>query len=82
MNGEAMDLDCDKYGVSDNKTLFHLIKDNFIFDQLIWEFGDRDHPEWVHISAVDPNVAGRKNRCEVLRAYSEGGTTKYVPFDY
>jgi len=22
------------------------------FDQLIWEFGDEDNPDWVHVSFV------------------------------
>ena len=33
-----------------NKELFDLIKDNFKFDQLIWEYGTKQEPAWVHVS--------------------------------
>ena len=79
--GEAIDIDCDKFGNGDNKMIFYLLKHDFTFDQLIWEFGDDDHPEWVHVSLVDERVAGRKNRGEVLRAFrTQEGETKYIPF--
>lgn len=43
--GEAADID----GV-DNAKLFNLIRDHFDFDQLIWEEGNDQQPEWVHVS--------------------------------
>lgn len=43
--GEAVDIVC-----SDNAKLFRLIRDHFVFDQLIWEKGDHHQPEWVHVS--------------------------------
>ena len=43
--GEAADLDSD-----DNATLFHLIRFEFNFDQLIWEGGNSSQPAWVHVS--------------------------------
>ena len=33
-----------------NKMIFDYIKDNLEFDQLIWEFGTKDNPDWVHVS--------------------------------
>jgi len=69
--GEAADLVC-----NDNARLFNAIKQRGMFDQLIWEFGDNNQPEWVHVSYVD-----EKNRCEVLRAtheLGEKGKTKVV----
>ena len=66
--GEAADLDC-----ADNKKLFDIIKDNFVFDQLIWEFGDDNRPDWVHVSLKEYG-----NRNEVLRAVKAHGSTKYV----
>lgn len=75
--GEAVDMDCDRYGVSNNKAVFDYIKDNLPFDQLIWEFGDRTNPAWVHAS-----IKKTKNRHEVLRAYKAvDGETRYIPFD-
>lgn len=68
MKGEAADLQCD-----DNAALFKFIK-TLDFDQLIWEFGDKEQPDWVHVSY------SKKNRKEVLRAKRVGGQTKYTPF--
>lgn len=68
MKGEAADLQCD-----DNAALFKFIK-TLEFDQLIWEFGDKEQPDWVHVSY------SKKNRKEVLRAKRVGGQTKYTTF--
>lgn len=79
--GFAIDID-DNYfynGLSqmDNIQMFHYIKDNLIFDQLIWEFGDLINPKWIHFSyRPDDN-----NRGEVLVAKKNSkGKTYYVPF--
>jgi hypothetical protein len=45
--GNAADLDAVGYS---NAELFNYIKDNLDFDQLIWEFGNRKEPAWVHVS--------------------------------
>ena len=73
--GQAVDLDQDgsTNGVS-NADLFNYIKDNLTFDQLIWEFGNEDNPDWVHVSYV-PN--GRK---QILKAFKMNGATKYFPY--
>ncbi len=47
--GEAIDID-DTLGGVTNAQLFWHIKDNLPFDQLIWENGDDDNPDWVHVS--------------------------------
>ena len=60
--GEALDLDGDHTGV-DNAKIFHYIKDNMEFDQLIWEFGDSKKPDWVHVS-----YKANRNRGQVLIA--------------
>ena len=46
MTGRAADIDT----VSDNALLFKLIRDNYKFDQLIWEKGNDKNPDWVHVS--------------------------------
>ena len=71
-HGQAMDID-DTYGVMSNSTMFNWIKDNLDFDQMIWEFGDDNNPNWVHVSYVSPE----KNRKVCLKAYKEKGRTKY-----
>lgn len=68
MKGEAADLQCE-----DNAALFNFIK-TLEFDQLIWEFGDKEQPDWVHVSFA------KKNRKEVLKATKKNGVTKYVKF--
>jgi 3-keto-L-gulonate-6-phosphate decarboxylase len=54
--------------------MYYYIKDNLDFDQLIWEFGTDDGPDWVHVSYVD----GDSNRKRCLRAIKENGKTKYI----
>ena len=71
--GQAVDIDMDGTSLT-NKQVFDYIKDNLPFDQLIWEFGNEDNPDWVHVSYV-PN--GRK---QILKAFKMNGTTKYFPY--
>lgn len=47
MTGQALDI---KLTSGNNKKLFCYIRDNLLFDQLIWEFGDKRNPRWVHVS--------------------------------
>ena len=71
--GQAMDIDdtgCHKT----NAEMYAWIKDNVDFDQMIWEFGDDENPNWVHVSYVSPEE--NRNRC--LKAYKESGKTKYM----
>jgi hypothetical protein len=70
--GQAIDID-DVYGRKSNAEMFHWIKENLCFDQLIWEFGTDMNPNWIHISFVSKE--DNRNRC--LKAYKENGRTKY-----
>ena len=70
--GQAIDLD-DTFGRATNAEMFEFIKQNLDFDQMIWEFGDEDNPDWVHVSYVSPE----QNRKRCLNAYKEKGKTKY-----
>ena len=71
--GRAIDID-DIYGHVSNAFMYYYIKDNLDFDQLIWEFGTDDSPDWVHVSYVDED----SNRKRCLKAYRENGKTKYI----
>ena len=71
--GQAMDID-DTYGKMKNSEMYYWIKEHLDFDQMIWEFGDDNNPDWVHISYVSPE--DNRNRC--LKAYREDGKTKYM----
>jgi len=70
--GQAMDID-DTFGRATNAEMYHFIKEHLDFDQMIWEFGDDDNPNWVHVSYVSPE----KNRKKCLKAYKEDGKTRY-----
>jgi zinc D-Ala-D-Ala carboxypeptidase len=66
--GEAMDISIDK-------EMFLWIKDNLIFDQLIYEFGNDNAPQWVHVS-----YSKTRNRKQILKAVKVNGRTKYLPY--
>ena len=71
--GQAVDIDdggCKK----SNAEMYHWIKENLDFDQMIWEFGTDDNPNWVHVSYVSKD----KNRNRCLKAYRDKGKTKYA----
>ena len=71
-HGQAIDLD-DTFGRATNAEMYNFIKKNLDFDQIIWEFGDDDNPDWVHVSYVSPDQ--NRNRC--LKAYKKSGRTNY-----
>ena len=70
--GEAIDID-DVYSKATNADFFNYIKDKLEFDQLIWEFGNDESPDWVHVSYSLGN-----NRMRILKAIKENGRTKYI----
>ena len=72
-HGQAIDID-DTFGRATNAEMYHFIKDHLEFDQMIWEFGDDDNPDWVHVSYVSQE--DNRNRC--LKAYKDKGKTKYM----
>jgi hypothetical protein len=76
-SGEAIDIDMDgtPNGVT-NRMVFDYIKDNLEFDQLIYEFGDSNNPDWVHVSYS----ATGNQRKQILRASRVNGKTTYSPY--
>ena len=58
LNGQAIDIT--SMGGKTNLEMFHYIKDNLDFDQLIWEFGTE--PRWLHVSYKSKKL----NRKQVL----------------
>ena len=73
MKGQAIDID-DTFGHKTNAEMYHYIKDNLDFDQMIWEFGDDKNPNWLHISWV----SHRPNRKKLTIAKKVNGRTKYI----
>lgn len=67
LKGEAADVIC-----ADNAKLFNYIKDNLLFDQLIWEYGNDKQPAWVHVS-----YSTTRARKMILRATTIKGVRIY-----
>ena len=70
--GEAIDIDATN-GFT-NADIFHFIKDNLDWDQMIWEFGDDTNPNWVHVSY---KLTGT-NRRKLTQAVKIDGKTRYI----
>jgi len=75
--GEAIDIDMDgsANGIT-NTMVFNYIKDNLEFDQLIWEFGTNENPDWVHVSYESTG----KQRKQILKATRLDGKPHYSPY--
>ena len=72
--GEAIDIDMDDRKGPENEDVFHYIRENLPFDQLIWEFGDSKRPDWVHVSYKK----GGPQRGQILAAKrNSAGKTYY-----
>jgi len=71
-DGRAIDID-DTFGNKTNAEMYEYIKENLNFDQMIWEFGTDDNPDWVHISYVSEEQ--NRNRC--LKATRINGRAMY-----
>ncbi len=77
MKGEAIDCFLSGRNMEVFAWVYKNLKELDI-DQMIWEFGTKDEPAWVHIS----KVSYRANRHDVLRAYHDSeGNARYIPFD-
>lgn len=61
--GCAVDIDNDNTEIT-NKQIFDFIRKNLDFTELIWEFGNKDNPDWVHVAIVK----GREKEKEILVA--------------
>lgn len=72
IDGQAADVTCQ----GRNAEVFNYALKALDYDQLIWEFGTADEPQWVHISFNEGN-----NRKQALIAYRHGRKTLYTPYD-
>jgi hypothetical protein len=75
--GEAIDIDMDgsANGVT-NKMVFDYIYKNVDYDQLIWEFGTAQNPDWVHVSYASSG----KQRKQTLKAVRGASGTTYQQY--
>lgn len=82
ISGDIAAIDIDQDGHSSNITnaeIFHYIKDNLPFNQLIWEFGDNSNPAWVHVSfSINPVDNERKSILKAVKRF--GNRTSYIPY--
>lgn len=74
--GEAVDFVSVKGGKELNE-VFTWIADNLTFGQLIWEKGNDDNPDWIHVSDATARF-GKSG--EILR-FDPSGSPKYKPCD-
>ena len=75
---KGMALDLDQDGSSQdvtNSDVFHYIKDNLQFKQLICEYPIEGNPSWVHVSYDKNNL---KN--QILICVRENGRPNYIPY--
>jgi hypothetical protein len=75
MSGFAVDIDHDHIHPDENAEIFKVIKDNFEFNTLIWEFGNSKRPDWIHVSWLPNN-----NPKNVLIAFRVNGKVVYVKY--
>lgn len=77
--GMALDLDQDYRNTNIvNAQVFYYIKNTLQFTELIWEFGDDNNPNWVHVAIA----RGREDEKKIKIAYKDDkNKTKYKPWD-
>tara|TARA_R110002020_G_scaffold70277_2_gene182470 strand:+ start:1541 stop:2002 length:462 start_codon:yes stop_codon:yes gene_type:complete len=74
MIGEALDIDADIYGKVTNADIFNYIKKNLEWDQMIWEFGNDEEPNWVHVSYKEGGI----NRKQIRKAMRDSKGVYYT----
>lgn len=72
MTANAVDIDLDAFGPFENQKIFKLIRDNFKFHTLIWEHGNTNNPDWVHVSWFKDDSPKK-----VIKAVRINDKTKY-----
>ena len=64
MKGEAIDIDTRSR--DENRILYEWMRDNLKYDQLIWEYGNDDGPDWIHVSYTKNN---RQQTIKILKKF-------------
>jgi hypothetical protein len=76
--GRAIDIDADMFGNITNKEIGDWVKENLDFDQLIYEFPDKDgEPSWIHVGYR----SFEENRNQILIATRVNGKVRYAKID-
>lgn len=71
--GEAADIV--SLGGFTNAAMFDYIRKNLPFDQLIWEYGTKKNPQWVHVS-----FRSQKRREQILVTTGTPQKPSYAPW--
>ena len=71
--GQAIDLSSGND--AENKKIFLWAKDNLVYDQIIYEYGDDNGCDWVHISYKPTG-----NRKQALRCSKVNGKPSYTNY--
>lgn len=71
--GQAIDLSSGNN--AENKKIFLWAKDNLVYDQIIYEYGDDNGCDWVHISYKPTG-----NRKQALRCSKVNGKPSYTNY--
>jgi len=74
--GEAVDF-VSVGGGKELNEVFTWIADNLTFGQLIWEKGDDDNPQWIHVS----DATARFCKIGVILRFDPSGSPKYKKCD-
>jgi hypothetical protein len=80
LKGCALDLDADFFDAHSrrlgrpltNRDIFKFLLENQLYTKLIWEFGNKENPDWVHVSYDESDDSS-----SLLVAFRENGKTKY-----
>jgi len=73
--GQAVDIVPGNGATFTSAAMFHFIRANLPFDQMIWEYGDKKNPRWVHVS-----YRGTGRRGMVLRTTGTPEKPSYAPW--
>lgn len=71
--GEAADLV--SLGGFTNAAMFEYIRKHLPFDQMVWEYGTRKNPAWVHVT-----FRSQKRRGQLLRTTGTPKDPTYAPW--
>tara|TARA_R110000796_G_scaffold81691_6_gene179772 strand:- start:436 stop:888 length:453 start_codon:yes stop_codon:yes gene_type:complete len=67
LTGNAIDIS--SLNEKTNAELFHYIKDNLDYDQMIWEYGTNDEPKWIHVSYSTTHENRKRNLRIIKKGY-------------
>ena len=68
-HGFAFDLD--SLGKKSNAELFKWMEKNLKFDQLIWEFGTEENPDWIHVGICEDKKNYRNQKLTATKSRSK-----------